>query len=656
MKRYEFDQHLNSPDSSEPPAPFAAEPTDKIVSDIMKTEREIAQEKMHVMRSRHERERAQWERLFQDKEQEALRLGKQLMEDGERLKKLEKQCEEDRLLQLEQVQQSARELEARRDAEKKKWAVIAEEVKTFRDAETKAQSKYIAEQEKAAKLKKTLVETERTLHEQLAAKDEELFQVKEQLVGKEELWLKTREQSEKEIADMQARLNSLQQELNGERQYQGKVIEKKDNETAKLQAALQDVIIHLNEERRKSADLEEKNIQQQQRVGELEDHLKQTVQQNEQDKQDWKKTWQEEQAQWEACRQEFKEREETRNRETDEQVHRIMKSVELLEQQLAEENRLRKELEAKLQQKGTEIKTLMVQKDELVAEWRKILDSEKESWQNRQSEITAEFERNRQAKDDELVNARKEMCALEAALSEEKKLFLLEKEENKQFQAKFQYLENSEQRLIEQLNLREKEWKDSLVKEQELFRKQIDDLTVNTAAQLKSRETEIGRLSEETKVMNAQVMELRQKLSQEKNESNNRFSRVQDLENQVKALTQRYNQENLEWENKYKSLQSQWESHRSKTDIFESDMENIYQKDIQVYRDKIKKLNARVTELQHKLDLNQSQVPPAAPGGHAPSVKTTDTAPASVAAAAKEKASGTGSLNVRVNNKFYPGK
>jgi hypothetical protein len=355
----------------------------------MKTEREIAQEKMHVMRSRHERERAQWERLFQDKEQEALRLGKQLMEDGERLKKLEKQCEEDRLLQLEQVQQSARELEARRDAEKKKWAVIAEEVKTFRDAETKAQSKYIAEQEKAAKLKKTLVETERTLHEQLAAKDEELFQVKEQLVGKEELWLKTREQSEKEIADMQARLNSLQQELNGERQYQGKVIEKKDNETAKLQAALQDVIIHLNEERRKSADLEEKNIQQQQRVGELEDQLKQTVQQNEQDKQDWKKTWQEEQAQWEACRQEFKEREETRNRETDEQVHRIMKSVELLEQQLAEENRLRKELEAKLQQKGTEIQTLMVQKDELVAEWRKILDSEKESWQNRQSDITA---------------------------------------------------------------------------------------------------------------------------------------------------------------------------------------------------------------------------------------------------------------------------
>jgi chromosome segregation ATPase len=248
------------------------------------------------------------------------------------------------------------------------------------------------------------------------------------------------------------------------------------------------------------------------------------------------------------------------------------------------------------------------------------------------------------------------MCVLEAALSEEKKLFLLEKEENKQFQAKFQYLENSEQRLIEQLNLREKEWKDSLVKEQELFRKQIDDLTLNTAAQIKSRETEIGRLSEETKVMNAQVMELRQKLSQEKNESNNRFSRVQDLENQVKALTQRYNQENLEWENKYKSLQSQWESHRSKTDIFESDMENIYQKDIQVYRDKIKKLNARVTELQHKLDLNQAQVPPAALGGHAPYVKTTDTAPVPGAAAAKEKASDTGSLNVRVNNKFYPGK
>ena len=279
-----------------------------------------------------------------------------------------------------------------------------------------------------------------------------------------------------------------------------------------------------------------------------------------------------------------------------------MKSVEIIEQQLSEEQNLKKAAEEKLKAKDEEIRKLVLQKDEITVEWRKMLTAEQELRISRQAELLGEFDKVKNAREEDFKILRNEINNLSAALAEENKLYALEKEQNKQLLQKIAYLEENRQGLIGQLESKEKSWREAIEVERDMFKRQIEETRNALEAQLKSRDNEIMRLDEDINMLNGQTLELRQKLSLEKNENNNRLERISEFESQMKTITGNYNQERAEWHKKFQFIQQQWDEQRNSLLTHQKDMESRYEKDIKAYEDRIKELNERINILQKKAE------------------------------------------------------
>jgi thymidylate synthase ThyX len=73
---------------------------------------------------------------------------------------------------------------------------------------------------------------------------------------------------------------------------------------------------------------------------------------------------------------------------------------------------------------------------------------------------------------------------------------------------------------------------------------------------------------------------------------------LQELESQIKGFQLKIDQENASWENKLQIHQAEWDKYRKDKEQFETDIEQQYQKDIQLYREKIKRLQAKISEQQ----------------------------------------------------------
>jgi hypothetical protein len=661
-KRYTPDSSSRTTHSSflHQPTPVPESP-DTIMQSLMETEKEISAETRLLMQSRHVRERGHWEKIYAEKERELQELKVRLADAEAQMVRLQAQNEQERAAQTEQLQVIARDQESRQKAEKKKWEVVADEVRGFRDSEAQMHAKYLTEQEKAAQAKKAYAALEQQYTEQGREKDEELFRLKEKLVAREEASLQARGQAEKDLSAAEERYAKLQQELLDEREYQSKLIGKRDTDLARLQSALQDVIIQLNSERNKVTVAEQRIKSLEEQLHQRDEEVKASRESLAQEKAAWEKQCREEQAHWQRQQQEAGARSEIQAREAHEQVVRAQKAVALLEQQVTEETRARKEGEEKLALRDHELQNLQLQKDQMAAEWKNMAELEAQNWQKRIAEALAETENLRRQKNEEFAALSQQISAKTIDYEEARRHIIQLQEELRQVNARLESVGAIETALREQVARREAEWKETVQKEEALFKQQVDDLSIAGQALVKARDEEINRLNAELRGQSEEAAVVRQKYAVEKQENAARLGRLQDLEGQIKLLTQRHSQENLEWENKYKAQQSQWESHRSKIAMFESDVENIYQKDIQMYRDKIKKLNAKVVELQQKLDALPLQEQPrqatAAPQqkSAAPALPTPPPAPARPAPQAPEKPPQPGTP-IKANKTFYPGK
>lgn len=613
----------------EPDPAMPVDSPDKIVRDLLKTEKDIATETMRMLRSKHERERGQWETIFSGKEREILALKGRMQEAEDRLKSVQERFEEERQYRIEQISASAHDIESRRLTDDKKWQAVADEVHSFRESASQAQRKVSEEQAKADQVKRGFAKQEKLLKEYALNLEDEIARLKEQLVAREEAALKTEARLKDEIHVIQEQLTSLQQTVHDERQYQGKLVEKKDVDLSSLQKALQDTIVQLNTERgvreATAADLSEAV----KKIHELEEQMVTARQEREAERTEWMKSVQEEQSSWEKYKQEYAQREEALRKETEDQVQRILRSVEIIEQQLSDERKQRADTEEKLRQKNEEIAGILRQKDDMIAEWKRILAGERDAWQARQNEIVAEFEKIRQKKDEELSHVRQELQTLQAGLAEEKMLIGVQREESRQSQQKLVFLEEGKHRIAEQLNHREKEWKAALDFEQEMYRKQVEEMRAKTDAQLSARDKEIERMNEDLSMLNGQVLELRQNLSLEKNENTSRIGRIQDLETQLRNLTGKYNQERTEWLKKLQSMQEQWEGQRKSLTSYQSEIEAQFKRDIGAYQERIRELTTRLGEMQ--------SVPPSATVDEPTTLPQRTATPARPASAVQQK-------------------
>lgn len=634
-------------DMPSPVAP-AFDAPEKIIQDILKTEKELADETMNTMRARYERERAGWERLYEQKERDMLTLRSRLTEAEDRIKKLLDQANEGRQVQLEQIRMNAREMELKRLSDIKKWETIADEVRSFREVARDAQEKLESEKEQVRQLKKHIATQEETLKGQLNIKEDELLELKEQLLKKEQSLLTAQSEAGEKSTALQEQVQHLEKTLNEERQHFGHLSDKKDKELAQLQKGIQDAIIQINGERQLKEAAQATVIDLQNRVQGLEDELNKTRQANERELLEWKKNWQEEQSSWEKSKQEFVANEESLRKDLDEQLKRVNKTLSIAEQQLAEEQRVRHEHEETLQRKDMEIQRVLAEKDEVVKQWRGILDSEQASLQKRLADMQAELDHVRQAKDEEIASIRKEVRDASVTWEEEKHLYAMEKEENERNKIKLQHLEEERRHLVESLEAKEKDWQTVLMREQELLQKQIEELRAKSEAQLQSREMEITRLNEDLSIINGQMHELRQKFSLEKNENDNRLSRVQELEVHIRTLNEHHNQERLDGERKIELLKEQIEQQRKNAQQVQEEIETQSKRDLQLYRDKIGKLTAQIGDLQKKMDFERRS--PAATG-----TSTVDSEGMSETNTAGNQ-NPSGSSIGKTNNRFYPGK
>ena len=528
---------------------------DKIVKDLLQAEKDIVSENLFLLKSKYEKEKANWERIFSQKEQEALSFRAQLTEAQGRLKQLQSQFDNEKHNTLEQMKERIREIEDKKLSDEKKWEQVRDEIGRFKEEANIAEKKYSKEQDKTSRIKKTFLEQQISLSEVLKQKEEELMDAKEDFLRKEEGWLHEKRRLDEEISILKDQVAGLEQIVKDERQSNDKTNERKDTKLNSVEDAYKNTLAQLNLKLQKEKELENALYEKQNTIKNIEDEKDKLRHEAEQNHMQYRKTLAEEQSKAEKTAKETALREEYLKKEAEKQLKHVVNQVQILEQQFSEEQKLRKDTETMLVQKEQEIQRLINQRDELVNEWKRVVSDEQLNFKKRQSEILSEFNRVSQNKDEEINKLSRNSNELSAALSEEKRIFFLEKERNQQVNSKLMYLEEDKKRLIEHMASKEKDWQVILLNEQEFLRKQIEEIKLKNISQVQSRENELARLSKEMDLINSQFAELKNRYHIEKNESSNRLDKIQELEITIKKLNEKYDMSMQDWQKKHQFAQ-----------------------------------------------------------------------------------------------------
>lgn len=398
-----------------------ADSPERIMRDLMQTEKEIASETLLLLRSRFEKEKTQWESHLQEKQRLILELQAKNNESSIKISSLQEQLDEEAQKQIDQLRLLSHETEARKLSDAKKWQLIEDEIKNFRETAAGAQNKLISERDRIIGLKKTFEYNENLFKEHINSKEEEIMQLKELSLKKEEAYLRDKSLKEEEIHLLHEQLKNLNETISGERQYNAKITEEKDKSIFDLQQGLQSTMIQLTAERQAAEKYEGKINDLQKAISKLEDDNKKIGQSFEEERLSLHRTLREEQTSFDKFKQEASQREDTLKKETAEQIGRLAKSGEIIEQQFNEEQRLRKIAESRFQQKEAELQQILKQNDEIASDWKKIIASERDTWQKRQGDVSLEFERLKQAKEEEITKLHQKINALLSEIEQGRK-------------------------------------------------------------------------------------------------------------------------------------------------------------------------------------------------------------------------------------------
>jgi hypothetical protein len=366
---------------------------DKIVKDLLQAEKDIVSENMVILKRKYEKERTNWERIFSQKEQEILSFRAQLTEAQGRLKQLQNQFDNEKHNTLEQMKERIREIEDKKLSDEKKWEQVRDEIGRFKEEANIAEKKYSSEQDKTSRIKKILHEQQLKLSEVLSQKENELMDAKESFLQKEEGWIREKGHLDEELNILKDQVASLEQIVKDERQSNDKTNERKDTKLNSVEEANKNTLAQLNLKIQKEKELEKTLYEKQSTIKDIEDDKDKLRHEAEQNKLQYRKTLAEEQSKLEKITKEAASKEDYLKKEAEKQLQNVVKQVQILEQHLSEEQKLRKDTEVILAQKEQEIQRLINQRDELVNEWKRVVSDEQLNFKKRQSEILLEFNR-----------------------------------------------------------------------------------------------------------------------------------------------------------------------------------------------------------------------------------------------------------------------
>jgi hypothetical protein len=388
-----------------------------IISELTKTEKEIAFQSMRSLERKLEKERSYWEKVCTQKEAEILKQKAKLDEAKERIVSLEKQISEQNQETIERLKISARELEIKKKSEEKKWQIITEEVRAFRESEKKTETNYLFEQGKNNQLKRKLADTEFALKEQITKKDEEIYQLKESIVRKEEETLKQAIAKAEEINKLNEQLLNLGQDLENERKYNKKYLEKKEGDITNLQKAINESIIQINELRLQGDKARDATAEKDKELREKEDQMRKQGDANVEERHAISRAFDNQKLEWEKEKQGLILEKEYILKDTQDKIKAAQDSARIHENQLLEEQKSKQDIEAKLTQKDAEIEQLSRQKNDLLDQWQKMLNSEKEQWEKDRRKLLYEFEGYRNIKEGQLESLQKDIELLKKNLN-----------------------------------------------------------------------------------------------------------------------------------------------------------------------------------------------------------------------------------------------
>ncbi|HBU69992.1 MAG TPA: hypothetical protein DEE98_06355 [Elusimicrobia bacterium] len=526
------------------PRPVTPDNPDKIVQDLLNTEKEISSETLRLVRSRHEKEKEGWTKIISEKESIILSLRSKLEETENILKAAKQRLNDERSLDIVRLEEKSREAELRRITEKKKWDEISEKLKDYKAASEISEKALAAERERIIHIKRAHEEAVKRLNDELKKRDDELRALRDNIYKKETSLLKAASDKDNELFELKAKIEQLAKTHGFEMENIKKSAEKKDSDIQKLQNALQDTIIQLNALRNSNEALQQQAVSYKEELAGKETLVAQLKLLSEHEKIEAEKIRLDAQRSATESKEEASRQIEVLKNDHLEQIKRLAQSAEMFEQQLDDEKKLRAELEAKINEKDSrlieaesKIQKLLAESANKTAGFESILREKEGAFAKELSGMSAQSEIDQSA-------LKGEKKLLEDLLSALKDDLSRAKEELAVLAAKLRSTESENSRLNEYNGKNDLHWQETLSKEKELYKKQLDDGRNKFNIQIESRDNEISRLNAELAAAQTAQAEQKEILQKIKRDLAIKNSQLMDAQNKHDSALIKNRQEN----------------------------------------------------------------------------------------------------------------
>ncbi len=470
---------------------------ESVVNELLNTEKQMAEETIRLIRQRSAREKEQWNKVFQSKENEVLQLKNQLGLAEEKVKQLQAKLAEEREASIGHIKVQAIEFETQKKQQQKKWGMVEDEIRKYRQEAENARSKFLEIQNQLANFKEEARKSEERLKEMVSNKEEEILSIKEKLLLSEQNYLKDKHRLQETINNLEQKTNRLELSLSDEKLYQEKIIQKKDHELSQTKESLLEKIETITKLEEKRIDEEQKRINAEEKLYHYELEHQKLRQALEEERASWRKRWEEEKASWEKIKEDYSKREESLKVETESHIERIMETLSIIEKQLSEEKSARLSAEQKNVELVAENEKLMERQSEISAQWQKTFSEEVLSLKKRYDEVISEYENNRQTREGEIKQLSGDILNLRASLSETQKLFEVEKNDGIAKFGKIKQLEEEKAKLEKVITEKEKRWEETLLIETSRLSEKSKKEEERYASIIRSRNDELDAIQKQ---------------------------------------------------------------------------------------------------------------------------------------------------------------
>lgn len=508
--------------------------TDSVVRELLETENMMSYQALSALRSQYRKDRDSWLKMYEEQKGIANNLNVKLAETEAIIRSLQNEYTEAQVVEMEKMRITGEELVKNKKAESEKWSMIEEQIKVFNQVVKETQERLVQEEQALAAVRENFSKREKGLANTIEEQEFDLLKIRQELSSSKEAWVKDRARYEEENRKLKQENELLKAGITEEKKTSTKVHEKKDDELSKLRILVQEMVIKLTEERKITSDLKQELANKEDKIQESGRVNRNITERIEKEKAQWNEILKAERSDIEKYKGEISDREGLFKKRTEEQLDNVMNMLSTLEAQLRAEHENRMGLEDQV--KG------------LISE-RKLMEEEH-----------ALYRKNRQAEIAELVG---QINSMKAGLEEEKKIYLMERDEKMRLKASLSDSEKEIMALNSKLSVIKDEYEGKMAQEQDHYSNRIEELNAQTGLLRKTREQEIRGIEGEKASLEGELAEMRAIYFAKKVENEQYRARIQELEVALGRQIDMSEKERSEWENVLGSEQMQWEQKRA---------------------------------------------------------------------------------------------